>query len=99
MVYETLAPGMTSALLSCWTSVGYLDSLIFPADTSIPHVFHGIGAPDEMPGVVNSGQEGGVVSSDDSDDFVVVRRDINCGRAVMSGPVLYSVAESVAQPR
>lgn len=39
------------------------------------------------------------VFSDDSDDFAVMRRDINSGRAVVSGPVLYSVAESVAQPR
>ncbi|CAN0554742.1 unnamed protein product, partial [Ectocarpus sp. 12 AP-2014] len=36
---------------------------------------------------------------DDSDDFVVQRRDVKAGRAVLSGPVLYSVAESVAQPR
>lgn len=37
--------------------------------------------------------------SDDSDGFIVQRRDINAGRAVTSGPVLYSVAESMAQPR
>lgn len=37
--------------------------------------------------------------SDDDDDFVVQRRDVNAGRAVTSGPVLYSVAESVSQPR
>eukprot|EP00904_Undaria_pinnatifida_P010466 jgi/Undpi1/654/HiC_scaffold_10.g04118.m1 len=45
------------------------------------------------------GEDGEDILSDDSDDFVVLRRDVNAGRAVMSGPVLYSVAESVAQPR
>lgn len=40
-----------------------------------------------------------LVMSDDHDDFVVQRRDVNAGRAVTSGPVLYSVAESVSQPR
>lgn len=45
------------------------------------------------------GGDGEDTLSDDSDDFVVMRRDVNAGRAVMSGPVLYSVAESVAQPR
>ena len=51
---------------------------------------------DPMTGV---GQDGEGILSDDSDDFVVLRRDVNAGRAVMSGPVLYSVAESAAQPR
>lgn len=45
------------------------------------------------------GEDGEEIMGDDSDDFVVLRRDISAGRAVMSGPVLYSVAESVAQPR
>lgn len=45
------------------------------------------------------GEDGEEILGDDSDDFVLQRRDINAGRAVMSGPVLYSVAESVAQPR
>lgn len=45
------------------------------------------------------GEDGEEILGDDSDDFVVLRRDVNAGRAVMSGPVLYSVAESVAQPR
>ncbi|CAM9670824.1 unnamed protein product, partial [Hapterophycus canaliculatus] len=44
-------------------------------------------------------EDGEEIVGDDSDDFVVQRRDVNAGRAVMSGPVLYSVAESVAQPR
>ncbi|CAM9123692.1 unnamed protein product [Ectocarpus sp. 4 AP-2014] len=45
------------------------------------------------------GEDGEEILGDDSDDFVVQRRDVKAGRAVMSGPVLYSVAESVAQPR
>lgn len=45
------------------------------------------------------GEDGEEILGDDSEDFVVQRRDVNAGRAVMSGPVLYSVAESVAQPR
>lgn len=45
------------------------------------------------------GEDGEEILGDDSDDFVVLRRDVNAGRAVVSGPVLYSVAESVAQPR
>lgn len=44
-------------------------------------------------------EDGEEVVSDDSDDFSVMRRDVKSGRAVVSGPVLYSVAESVAQPR
>lgn len=44
-------------------------------------------------------EDGDVIVSDDDDNFVVQRRDIKAGRAVTSGPVLYSVAESVAQPR
>lgn len=43
--------------------------------------------------------DGAAIVSDDSDDFVVLRRDINSGRPVVSGPVHYSVAESVPQPR
>eukprot|EP00752_Nemacystus_decipiens_P001480 g1455.t1 len=45
------------------------------------------------------GEDGEKILGDDSDDFVVQRRDVSAGRPVMSGPVLYSVAESVAQPR
>ncbi|CAN0399608.1 unnamed protein product [Ectocarpus sp. 12 AP-2014] len=45
------------------------------------------------------GEDGEEIVGDDSDDFVVQRRDVKAGRAVLSGPVLYSVAESVAQPR
>lgn len=45
------------------------------------------------------GEDGEEVIGDDNDDFVVQRRDVSAGRPVMSGPVLYSVAESVAQPR
>lgn len=45
------------------------------------------------------GEDGEEIVGDDSDDFIVLRRDVNAGRPVMSGPVLYSVAESVAQPR
>lgn len=49
--------------------------------------------------MAGEGEDGEDILNDDSDDFVVMRRDVNAGRAVMSGPVLYSVAESVAQPR
>lgn len=52
-----------------------------------------------MSDVPDDGEEDGMVANDESDDFVVMRRDVTCGRAVVSGPVLYSVAESVAQPR
>lgn len=45
------------------------------------------------------GEDGEEIVGDDSDDFLVLRRDVSAGRPVMSGPVLYSVAESVAQPR
>lgn len=45
------------------------------------------------------GEDGEAIVGDDSDDFIVQRRDVSAGRPVMSGPVLYSVAESVAQPR
>ena len=45
------------------------------------------------------GEDGEEIVGDDSDDFIVLRRDVSAGRPVMSGPVLYSVAESVAQPR
>ncbi|CAM9106885.1 unnamed protein product [Discosporangium mesarthrocarpum] len=62
------------------------------------------GAPDgdghaEEDQVSEFGGEGDPIIGDDSDDFVVLRRDINSGRAVTSGPVMYSVAESVPQPR
>ena len=44
-------------------------------------------------------EEGEVTVSDDDDDFVVQRRDVKTGRPVTSGPVQYSVAETVPQPR
>lgn len=59
----------------------------------IPFIYADAG---NAPGVYGDGDE---VFSDDSDDFTVIRRDINSGRPVVSGPVLYSVAETVAQPR
>ncbi|CAM9321707.1 unnamed protein product, partial [Ascophyllum nodosum] len=43
-------------------------------------------------------EEGEVTVSDDDDDFVVQRRDVKTGRPVTSGPVQYSVAETVPQP-
>lgn len=53
-------------------------------------------------GVAGEGEEPDgdlVMMNDEDDDFVVKRRDTKVGRAVTSGPVQYSVAESVPNPR